>query len=285
MFIPIISAILLACSSNIRTLEVCLSPGCIADGADATLAKLIALSPPGVRVVSGSCVSGCGAGPIVVGKEEEEIRGGRKREKKTIHKRVVAGVGDAVLELLDPTTEEDNDEDSIVRVDPNLVRGYDLVQEAHAAVSASDFEKARSLFAEGIGMAREAAIDMQLLRDNENKQSDDASETKNAVAPGLDWLVSAYRSESELMLAMRDFEGARAAAMNACEMSKDLDASSFECFAEVCKSCGDVSGELEALRTVFQLEPQSTTTGLPRDVQNRRRLLGFRLAKLENEVN
>mmetsp|Transcript_23861 Transcript_23861/g.30049 ORF Transcript_23861/g.30049 Transcript_23861/m.30049 type:complete len:121 (-) Transcript_23861:205-567(-) len=58
-------------------LEVCLSPGCIADGGEATLKKCMALAPPDkVTVRKGGCVSACGNGPVA------------RENDKIIHKRV-----------------------------------------------------------------------------------------------------------------------------------------------------------------------------------------------------
>ena len=50
-------------------LEVCQSPGCIADGGEATFKKCMAYAPPLrpdlIQVQKGGCVSACGNGPVI----------------------------------------------------------------------------------------------------------------------------------------------------------------------------------------------------------------------------
>ena len=69
-FLTRVISLLLTVPSNDSTpklsFSVCLSPGCVADGAQATLDKLQALAPPTVVTVeAGTCESLCGSGPIV----------------------------------------------------------------------------------------------------------------------------------------------------------------------------------------------------------------------------
>eukprot|EP00566_Odontella_aurita_P016467 CAMPEP_0113525522 /NCGR_PEP_ID=MMETSP0015_2-20120614/211_1 /TAXON_ID=2838 /ORGANISM="Odontella" /LENGTH=254 /DNA_ID=CAMNT_0000423703 /DNA_START=278 /DNA_END=1042 /DNA_ORIENTATION=- /assembly_acc=CAM_ASM_000160 len=251
LFLWGVFVVMLACSR--RTFEVCLSPGCVA-GAQAALDRMQALAPPGCIVEPGVCASACGAGPVVLEPGD--------KSQRIVHKRVK---GDALLELL-------VGEDGEGIVPDGLARGYDLVQEAQAALSVRKFNDAVVLFEKGIGMAVELAKD----------QSSVASDGSSKLYVGLEWLVRSYCGEARARLGSFDKDGALRATNAAVELSCRSDPLCFELLAEVYAAKKDTNNELEALRSMFAL-PEDPDT--PRDILNRRRTWGFRLARLEREAS
>ena len=88
-------------SASTKTLEVCLSPGCIADGADEILEKMQALAQPTSEIKAGVCVSLCGNGPVVL--EETNKKHRKVSEKKLVEILFEDGMSsthEAVLEAI-----------------------------------------------------------------------------------------------------------------------------------------------------------------------------------------
>lgn len=242
-FARILPFLLAACSKT--SFQVCLSPGCAADGACETLDKLQALAPPQVEVSAGTCESLCGSGPVVSFHGEDF--------KKVIHKRVA---GKALLDLLL----------SHYPIHPSLLEGYELVAQAKQYFLKKDYQRAIPLYERGIQMA--------LVPTKEQFQDDETQD-------GMRWLVRAYAQEAEAHLAIADFQGALASAQAACNLSNHMDSHSLEVLANICQVRKDARGELGALQRLFAL-PQDPN--MPREVANQRRTLGFRLQKLEREL-
>eukprot|EP00586_Coscinodiscus_wailesii_P018184 CAMPEP_0172517602 /NCGR_PEP_ID=MMETSP1066-20121228/286428_1 /TAXON_ID=671091 /ORGANISM="Coscinodiscus wailesii, Strain CCMP2513" /LENGTH=231 /DNA_ID=CAMNT_0013299689 /DNA_START=243 /DNA_END=938 /DNA_ORIENTATION=+ len=170
----------------------------------------------------------------------------------------------------------------------DLLKGYDTVQKAEDAFNvAKDYVKAAQLFDEGLELALQLA-----LRENE------------LSSPRLEWLIVAHRDYAKVLVELfyednnrrkkgknndkrrkrsKDNELLKCA-MSVAETSVTLScgksALSYEILAEVCCARDDVVAEREALRKVFKLEPENSTS-LSFEVANRRRELGFRLAKLD----
>lgn len=242
-------------SSNdkIVSFQVCLSPGCVADGAQRTLDKLHAVAPPQAHVTAGTCESLCGNGPIVTQPSNKQ---------KVIHRRIS---GDALLDLL-------ND----YAIDPALLEGYDLVAQAQDLFVKKEYQQAIPLYEKGIAMALEPTMALVQLDEQVENQEE------VAMPQRLDWLVRAYREEAEARLQVGDKEAALVAANAACDLSNNVDAPSLDVLASVCQACNDATGELKALQAMFALPEDSKMT---REVANRRRTLGFRLAKLEREAS
>jgi len=259
--------LLLMAACNPKTIEVCLSPGCKADGAEATLARLCALSPPHVTVSEGGCESLCGKGPIVIQKET------KPKNKKIVHTRVQS---DNLSKLLF-SLEEDNDS----RTTPDLAKSYDMVRAAVTAMIANDNDHAITLFRDGLTLALPHAMALQ-------KNRDDFCTTDETKPSRLQWLVVAHRQYARVLVQQggdeENFLAASRVAEHSVELSRFLDAESYETVAEVCRAQTDGVGERDALRRVFELEPEGVTQGIAFNVVNRRRELGFRLAKLEREI-
>lgn len=237
-----------------NTWEVCLSPGCVADGAKATLEKLQSLAPPDLTVIPGVCCSLCGNGPVVMDQNNKKYR------------RIS---GQKLLDLLFEEQEMNSQQKAIVG-------GYDLITQADDMMATKNYQEAVRLFEEATSLACQPAKELQATRDGENEVPDFP-----AVPTGLIWLINAKQREATSRMNMGDKDGAIEAAKLACELSQNASPEAFEMLHEMYQSKGDASGELYALQALFGLPPElqkpSTT------VANRRRTLGFRLAKLESE--
>ena len=239
-----------------KTLEVCLSPGCAADGAVATLHKLQALAPATVTVKPGVCCSLCGNGPVVL-----DIESNKK------FKRVV---GTKLLDLLF------NEQDLTPQQDA-ILKGYNLIMEADEAMSRSDYGKAAQLYEEGLALGLQPALDMQQERDKIAAEDEDSL----AVPPALRWLIKARQAEASAKLKKGDADGAVRAVKSACELARNSSSEAFELLQEVYQTIGDRAGELGALQSLFNLPQPETPTV---QMQNKRRTLGFRLTKLQKEL-
>ena len=250
------------------TYEVCLSPGCLADGAQSTLNQLMSLAPPGVEVKPGVCCSLCGNGPVVL-----DDANGKK------YKKVVARTA-KVLDLVEPLGVGEDSDDStgklqkIKSIQQAILEGYDLISEASKAFATNDFSKASTLYEAAIGKALEPAKELQREREEfAGGCNGDASTTG-----GLSFLVEAYQGQAKAQSKLGNGDAAIAAARAACDLSQCNSLEPLEVLQELCESHKDGEGELWALRTYFDLpEPEKPTTMM----SNKRRSLGFRLAKLE----
>jgi tetratricopeptide (TPR) repeat protein len=273
---------------KLTTYEVCLSPGCIADGASQTLEKLQALAPPNVIVKAGSCSSLCGNGPVLViqstgGTEEEDFP---NRNKKVVTKKHRKVSGAKILDLL-----EGNDEDDSGSTGPPeaLIEGYELVLQADALFTKSkDYAQAVQLYEKALAIAFRPAMDLQTARDQMQKGEDlnsstAASTIKTKQPTGLQWLIRARCNEATCKLQLDDVGGALFAAQGACNLSRNTSADSLIVLSQVYQQKRDAAAELQALQTMFAL-PVDEESKLSFTQQNQRRELGFRLAKLEREA-
>lgn len=228
--------------------EICMSPGCVADGADRLLSKMKALAPLDVSVKPGGCVSLCGNGPIV-------LDGNNKKNRKVSDKKLV--------ELL-------FGEGGMTSEQQAVFDAFDVVSEAGDRLEQKDYEKAAEMYGKGIDMGLEAALSLGAPSDGDGPPSE-----------GLRWLVDARNAEAAAKLNLRDADGAIESAESARELSKDSSLPALELLQESYAAKGDPEAELKALRTYFGLpEPEKMTTMQA----NKRRNLGFRLQKLEREA-
>jgi tetratricopeptide (TPR) repeat protein len=264
MFLNLISAILFMCGSverrslsrtsllNANTYEVCLSPGCIADGAEDTLLKLQALSPSGIIVKEGGCCSLCGNGPVVL--DEANNKKYRKvSEKKLLD--ILFGQED-----LNPQQKA-------------VLKAFNLVADANDATNRNDYEGAVKLYEEGINVGMQPALQLQGKRSG-------VTEEESSPPSGLRWLIKARKNEATAKLNVGDSDGAIIAAQSACELSRNASPDCLVLLHECYSSNGDVDGELKALGALFDLpEPEKIST----TQANQRRTLGFRMAKLSRE--
>lgn len=145
---------------DVVTFDVCLSPGCMADGAAATIVKLRALAPPNIVVRKGSCSSACGNGPIVIRKSLAT-----KGETGQTYRKIT---GDKILQLLSNEGEDAANANSRIKaftIDERLAQGYDLTVLADHAFSLHNYELSRDLYAQAIDLALQPASSLQAQRD------------------------------------------------------------------------------------------------------------------------
>jgi hypothetical protein len=121
---------------------------------------------------------------------------------------------------------------------------------------------------------------MQAALDLEARRNTLEIPEEPSLKPGLLWLVKARKNEAAAKLNLGDQDGAILSARSACDLSRNAFPEAFELLHEAYQAKGDTKGEMEALRYLFALpEPEKLTTMQA----NKRRGLGFRLAKLERE--
>ena len=259
--------------------EVCLSPGCIADGAKATFQKLQALAPAGVEVKEGGCSSLCGNGPVVMCPNAKRTVVGHRKVKG---KKVL----DLLLQLQSQSdgNGEDDTEDQLLQlpIPEELIQGYEMSVEADDAMQCQDYEHAVSLYERAIHTAFRAALDLQTARE---KAGHDQNLVVSAtgIPVGLLWLVDARRNEAIARMALGDLNGAVLAAQGSCNIGRNRCPESLETLAAIYQQEGDASAELQALNNLFELPVDKAT--MSRQVENKRRELGFRRDKLQRELN
>ena len=264
-----------------RRLEVCTSPGCVADGALASLAKLKALAPPpqsdpGIVVKEGRCASACGSGPVVIetsgmiGRNDDGSDASTTADVRVVHKWIK---DEALLKLL-----EGGVDDGIgLQISEDIVKGFELYEQANDMVKFKRRHTAET--GELYQQAIDIAADTVLL----TMMPDDSADFM--LPPNIDWVIDCYRQLATSKLAAFDRDGALEAAQKACDITRSNDIASLEVMAEVCKAKMENEGELAALRKIFELDEKNDSgEEVPRDVALRRREQGFRLASLEKMV-
>ena len=264
-----------------KALEVCMSPGCVADGAQCTLKKLKALAPPDLmQVKSGGCVSGCGKGPIVCEIEDEN------KKSSIIHKRVAA-TDTSCEKLLTSIIEDQKECDE--NIPDILIKAYDFVCQADQAMKMKDYKKASQLYKEGIEMIQSLAKThpRYALLDYEANSQDSifkpsANHLTETTPAHLEWLVEAHRNRAVVNFEIKNLDEAYHAASESCRLSQKSDFLSLDTLSIICQARKDDIGELEALQDYFSLfHTTIDEKTLSREDANRKRTLGFRLAKLE----
>ena len=246
--------------------EVCTSPGCLADGARETINKMQALAPPGVIVKPGDCCSLCGNGPIV-------MKTGGKYVSKNKN---VKSDSNKLLDLL--TTTDGEGSNPPLEIPEKVIQGYDLSVQARGAYDKGLYREADELYERAIDTAFRPAMEVQAIR--EKSKSDNLS--RMGIPVGLLWLVNARQNQASARLALGDVDGAVLAAQASCNLARNRCPKALEVLAEVYQKKGDLRSELQAIKNMFDLPVDETK--LPRQVANRRRELGFRRTKLQNEL-
>jgi len=255
------------------TLEVCFSPGCVADGAEGVLTKLSALScnDESIVVAKGVCCSLCGNGPVAI-----EPSTGKKHRRLTSNQKL--------LELLRL------DADKVTPSQTAVLEGIDLCLKGDAELSRNNYKGALQHYATGIGRGMAAAI--ELSGDSSNENSDD--NVDNGDNQSLDWVVRALSSEATCKLRTGDVEGAIVSAGTAHQLSQKRSQGALEVLQEAYQTQGDDRNELAALETLTALyeEQAQAEAGLPLRKrkrltvmeENQRRNLGFRLSSLRAKL-
>lgn len=253
-------------SSSSIEVEVCLSPGCVADGGQNTLSKLKALAHPSVcdSIKPGKCQSLCGKGPILIqndGKNKQQILKFMKGDEKLV----------PYLESLVPSldTTEEGDDDDVNRIPEDLITGYNLVEDGLDFFSKKSYEDACENLKTGIEKAFVPAKE---------------------YGGNMEWMVHAHRTYAESLLEVLSQDEEYDDAIKSIEIALSLDPTdelSYVVLAQIYQIKKNDYGEYKALKTMFELPEVGDASSPPhpnRDIANRRRTLGFRLQKLQREV-
>jgi hypothetical protein len=264
------------------TLRVCLSPGCLSDGAAKTYEQLLALAPPHVVVLPGTCHSLCGSGPVVdqttPSSAPSEVSGGSSGQQQRRIRRVSRA---KVLELLESEG-----------VQAELATGYEWALKGDAAYASQRFEEAIDWYCRAVQIAFRPALDAQAAREERLRKNPmltapsaatatTTTAASSIVAP-LEWLVRARRKTalSHLRLGV-DLESALLEAQAACNLSRNTCWRSFMAVAEVYRKKGDKASEYETLKTMFALPVEESDLDFPS--RNDRREMQFRMQRLAKD--
>jgi tetratricopeptide (TPR) repeat protein len=273
--------------------RVCLSPGCVADGAVKTYEQLLALAPPHVIVEPGTCHSLCGNGPVV----DSTTSSSPTTSSSNNNKRVRKVSGPKVLQLL-------QDEGVI----PELADGYDLVMKGDEAFAAQQYSTAIEKYEKAVQTAFRPAMEAQAEREHLarlatiNGKGSSTAATRSAPSAArsggggsaslvaqtptssLDWLVRARRNTAKSLLRLGDLEAALLEAQAACNLSRNT---CWRCFAVVAdcyrhKGGSNAQSEYETLKALFALPVNEEALDFPS--KNERRELQFRMQRLAKDL-
>lgn len=237
-----------------QKVEVCLSPGCLADGAQTTLSKIQALAPPSIECVgNGKCQSLCGKGPILIHTNNNDRRVVKKYMKD-----------EKILPFLQSCIMDDDD-DWILP--DGLLEGYDLVAEGLELLSKKKYTEASQNLKEGIEKALEP--------------------TKDYGNNNMEWMVQAHQSLADALL--QQSSGAKNNinddALHYIQVAIKLNPQNpalYETLVRIYQANKNEEGEYQALQTLLVDLPEPENPD--RTVANRRRELGFRLKSLQNKL-
>lgn len=295
-------------STTWNILQVCCSPGCLADGALATLAKLQALAPPHVTVEPGNCHSVCGQGPVVlnVASSHTTRRVLANPKSDNNNNNDNNNNSDKLIEvLLQLSSSQDDNGNNVINqgdfIPENLIQGYDLVQQGHDALERKQYSEAIQCYEKGITMASDSARKRQAQRDEVIQQRDGYQTPLSFTSLSLTlWLVMARCGQARACLALKDTSGALTSALSAWEWSHQTHIPALELLMEIYQLSKQTNDELHSIDMLLTLTSATTHQQVPpwllvttkQQQQKERdrmamvtRELGFRKAKLLRELN
>lgn len=169
------------------------------------------------------------------------------------------------------------DERDLNRIPDALIEGYNLVDEGMNLCKQKSYKEASQILKAGI---------------------DKAIQPAKSFGGDMEWMVHAHRSLAESLMGMAQAQPQTQnpnseesdssnydRAMESLETALNLnpeDESSCALLAELHQARNDPDSEYRALVTMFAL-PDIDSPNPPREVENRRRSLGFRLQELQRE--
>lgn len=196
-----------------RVLEVCLSPGCLADGARATLFRLRALaaalpseaSSAAGRTTSvrgGACCSLCGSGPVVTERTGKGGGGGGVRKFRNVSSdekllQVLSSSSAAEATASAPSVgNDDSTGTSRPASDRQLaiLRALDVIDEAReAAESDRDYRRASALYQHGLDLGTSTVYDD--VNDDDDSPPSSGHRRRRPI-----WLVQAKVGHARCLL-------------------------------------------------------------------------------------
>ena len=290
-------------TSSIRNLEVCMSPGCIADGADQALLKLQALSSSSsssitgdgtndndeVFVQPGVCCSLCGNGPVVFDKT------------KTKKYRNVLLSNDKILDIILSSDDDDDDDGNNSNISTRsrsnmnrILDGINLYFDGDKALKSKDYTSAIEKYTMAIDIGMNNPIIISII---EKQQQQKSKTTNNDDASSLNWLINAYCNKAKSKLFLNDINDTIIFAEKASELSLHTSIDSFIILQEAYQKRGSkdddgsIRDELHVLESLFDLldiddanNNNNRRKNKPIMDVNKRRTLGFRLTKLQQQA-
>ena len=178
-----------------------------------------------------------------------------------------------------------------------LLDGYSSYIKANEAYEARQYQLAVELYEEALQNGRKPAMALQEAREKYSIVGEMAADGNYPMS--LDWIVQTFRNSCRSRLELSDVDGARRDAFAATVFSKNNDAASHECLADVCSQTGDAIGEYQAVKAAIEQydkveerysvpEKDAVTRAeaakIRANAETRKRELGFRLAKLDRQL-
>mmetsp|Transcript_4142 Transcript_4142/g.4269 ORF Transcript_4142/g.4269 Transcript_4142/m.4269 type:complete len:387 (+) Transcript_4142:1488-2648(+) len=275
-------------NTTTTTLEVCTSPGCVADGADEAIIKLQALTSMSssssldysfrdnniVVVKSGVCCSLCGNGPIVI-----DTNSGK------IHRKVLSS-DKKILEVVLSLNDENENEINVNINKALLLDGINLCFNGDKALKSKDYAGAIEKYSNGIDIGMENPAIISLINEqqqqnnnqeesnggNDDEESNDDNTTKMKEQrkerqrltnnSGLNWLINAHSNQARSRLQSRDIDGAIATAELGYKLSMETSIESSMILQEAYQQRSsttrkyyddDIRREFDVLQSLFDL--------------------------------
>jgi tetratricopeptide (TPR) repeat protein len=179
-----------------------------------------------------------------------------------------------------------------------LIDGYNSHILGNAAYQSKDYKSAIDFYEEAIQNGRKPALALQEARDTYTTTQTD--EEEEGYPPSLEWLITTFQNSCQARLSLNDIDGARRDAFASIVFSRNKNAISHECLANVCHASGDGMGEYQAVKAAIEeydrllvKKPymdgrdavgRAEDARVRRNAEERRRELGFRLDRLEREL-
>ena len=310
-------------TSSIRNLEVCMSPGCIADGADQALLKLQALSSSssssitgdgtddndavGVVVKPGVCCSLCGNGPVVFDKSNnKKYRNVLLSNDKILD--IVLSSSDDDDNVNDGDDDDDDDDGNNSNISTRsrsnmnkILDGINLYFDGDKALKSKDYISAIEKYTMAIDIGMKNPIIISIIEKQQQQQQQQQQKSKttnNDDASSLNWLINAYCNKAKSKLFLNDINDTIIFAEKASELSLHTSIDSFIILQEAYQNKqgsskdddGSIRDELHVLESLFDLleiddaNNNNRRKNKPIMDVNKRRTLGFRLTKLQQQA-
>ena len=284
---------------NSILVEVCTSPGCLADGAKDTLRKLQALAPSSsstgsiVTVCEGDCQSLCGNGPIVV------IDGTKKMRKVKGNKKLLRVLQDSSTSSTSSKEQyEDTSKGPVLTADQQkLFDALDLLDSAQERnKDKTKLNEANDLYTGAIGLG------MELYNIEIEDDEDQLDPSWRISVEQVAWLIEAMQSQADCLFELKRYSDSADVMKSATHICRSCagDNENNENTVKCLYACleryqaaleqenkipssqdkASKSDELSVLEELLALSPPSDLSTIQR---NKRRSLGFRLQKLQQE--
>ena len=124
-----------------------------------------------------------------------------------------------------------------------LKGALELYKEGQMLVANGEYNEGCDAIMTGVFSGRKIVEAMQ-LEDENNPES----------AEALAWLVASYVTCAEARISLQQWDKARSDAWAACMLSRNANLEALQCMFRVCKSTGDLFGQLSALKAIEAIQ-------------------------------